>query len=79
MTQKWSWQTKSPKTCKMSLRKKSSETLKEPIASQLPTQTTHPHQHHPFLFPKCHIGTYRKKSLSRRCTRSLRQKEEMPL
>ena len=86
MTQKWCWQTKSQRICKISRKKKSSETLKEPIGSKLSTETPLPHQHHLFLLPKSQMGTCWKKSnlpllkltwkvsrqyLSHRCTQSL--------
>ena len=62
MTQKWCWQMKSKKICKISQRKKSSETLNKPIGSQLlAEETTLPHQHHLFLLPKLQIGTCWKK------------------
>ena len=62
MTQKCCWQMKSKKICKISQRKKSSETLNKPIGSQLLAEETPlPHQHHLFLLPKLQIGTCRKK------------------
>ena len=83
MTQKWCWQTKAKKICKISQRNKSSKILNEPIGSQLSTETPLPHQHHLFYLPKLQTGTCRKKLnlqllkltrkvsqqyLSRRCT-----------
>ena len=49
------------KICKISQRKKSSDTLNQPIGSPLPTQTPLPNQHHLFLLPKLQTGTCRKK------------------
>ena len=87
MTQKWCWQTKSQKICKIYWRKKSSETLNAPIGSQLPTETPLQHQHHLFLLRILQIGTCREKLnlpllkltrkvsrqyLSRRCTQKSR-------